>query len=290
VLTPADLLDLESYERARPAYRKAIIDLKRLRRVGVGDRVSLVFESRETLRFQVLEMLRVERIHEPERVQYELDVYNQLLPGPGELSATLFIEVTEPTLVRPELDRLVGIDEHVSLLLGEPDQAERIPARFDPDQMEEDRISAVQYVRFPLEPAQLEKLACPDLPARICIDHPSYRAVAELQGATRHELVDDARGKATSLLQPGPDTASRDEVLHETPELRVIRPGTGASRHLIVELRRDGCLLELSPEALAPGLAEVQRRARELSQTHGSCSVSVDAAASPVRWHLRSQP
>jgi hypothetical protein len=286
MLTRADLLDLESYERARPAYRKAIIGLKRLRRVGVGDRVSLVFESRETLRFQVQEMLRVERIHEPERIQHELDVYNQLLPGPGELSATLFIEITEPTRVRPELDRLVGIDEHVSLVLGEPQEAERIRACFDPDQMEEDRISAVQYVRFSLEPNQVEKLARTDIPARICIDHPSYRAEAQLPDATRRELVDDLRGGGPSLLQPEPQASPPDEVLHETPELRVIRAEPGTSGQLVVELRRKGCLLDLAPEALAPGLAEVQRRARELSQRYGSCSVSVDAATSPVRWHL----
>jgi hypothetical protein len=288
-LAPGDLLDLESYERNRPAYRKAIIGLKRLRRVAVGDRVSLVFESRETIRFQVQEMLRVERIREPERVQHELDVYNELLPRPGELSATLFIEITEPNLVRPELDRLVGIDEHVSLVLGEPHEAQRIPARFDPDQMEEDRISAVQYVRFPLEPGHVEKLARSDVRARICIDHPNYRAEAELLDTTRRELVDDLRGEGASLLPPGPGLPPRTEVLHETPELRVIRPEPRASGQLVVELRREGCLLELAPEALASGLAEVQRRARELSRSHGGCSVSVDAATSPVRWHLRPQ-
>jgi hypothetical protein len=286
-LTRADLLDLESYERTRPAYREAIIGLKRLRRVAVGDRVSLVFESHETLRFQVQEMLRVEGIREPERVQHELDVYNGLLPSLGELSATLFIEITDPGRVRSELDRLVGIDEHVSLVLGEPHDTERIPARFDPDQMEEDRISAVQYVRFPLEPGQAEKLARADIRARICIDHPNYHADAELRDATRRELVRDLRGEAPSLLQPDPGASPPDEVLHETPELRVICAEPGASGHLVVELRREGCLLDLAPEALAPGLAEVQRRARELSRSHGSCSISVDAATSPVRWHLR---
>ena len=288
-LTLGDVLDPESYERTRTAYREAIIAVKRLRRVAVGDRVSLVFESRETLRFQVQEMLRVERIRQPERVQHELDVYNELLPRSGELSATLFIEITEPARVRPELDRLVGIDEHVSLVLGEPHEAQRSPARFDPDQMEEDRISAVQYVRFHLEPGQVEKLARPDIPARICIDHPNYRAEAELRDATRRELLEDLRGGGPSLLPASPETRPHTEVLHETPELRVIRPDPGDPGHLVVELRREGCWLELPPAALASALAEVQRRARELTETHGSCGVSLDTATSPVRWHLCPQ-
>lgn len=196
----ADLLDAESYERARPGYREAIIALKRRRRVAVGDRVSLVFESRETLRFQVQEMLRVERIRDPARIQRELDVYNELMPGPGELSATLFIEITERAQVRPELDRLVGIHEHVSLLLGGPTEPLGIPGLFDPRQMEEDRISAVQYVRFHLDPEHVEALARPDLPARIRIDHPNYQAEAELAGETRAELLDDLRGTESSLL------------------------------------------------------------------------------------------
>jgi hypothetical protein len=281
-----DLLDLESYESVRPAYREAIIALKRLRRVAVGDRVSLVFETRETLRFQVQEMLRVEGIHETERVQQELDVYNELLPRPGELSATLFIEITEPSQVRPELDRLVGIDEHVSLVLGE---GVPIPARFDPKQMEEDRISAVQYVRFALDPEQIQTFARSEVPARLRIDHPSYRAEVELVAPTRRELLGDLRGEACSLLEPGPEARPQTEVLRETGEVRVLRPSALEPAHLVVELRREGRLIDLAPEALTPGLAEVRRLARELSEAHGSCGVSMDAEASPVRWHLRPQ-
>lgn len=284
-LERGDLLDAESYERARPGYRDAIIALKARRRVAVGDRVSLVFESRETLRFQVQEMLRVERIHDPERMQHELHVYNELLPGPGELSATLFIEITDPSRVRTELDRLVGIDEHVSLLLGEPPAGFAIPARFDPHQMEEDRISAVQYVRFVLEPQQIDAFAHAELPARLRIDHPNYGAEAVLSEATRRELLADLRGDEASLLPP-PSPRRAPQALLETSELRVLSLASHERWHLVVELRREGSLTELPPDALTPGLAEVQRRARELRERHGGCRVEVDAAASPVRWHL----
>jgi len=140
-LTLDEIADLDTYERLRPRFHERVVALKRDRRVPVGERVTAVFENRETLRFQVQEMCRVERIADPRKVQQELDVYNELVPGENELSATLFIEITDLESIKPELDRLVGLDEHVSLWIGD----ERIPASFDPKQMEEDRISAVQY-------------------------------------------------------------------------------------------------------------------------------------------------
>lgn len=289
-LEPSDLLDLEDYEQVRPAYREALIALKRRRRLAIGEQVSLVFENRETLRFQVQEMLRVERIGDPERIQHELDVYNELIPGPDELSATLFVEITEAGRIRSELDRLVGIDEHVSLVLGAPDAARTIPARFDPKQMEEDRISAVQYLRFSLEAAEAEAFGQPEVPARIRIDHPSYHAEATIPDATRRELLADLRGGAASLLpQPPRRSRPRGELLAETSELRVLRPEAEDPEHLVVELRREGSLLDLAPEELAPGLAEVRRRAAELSKRHGTCRVWTDAVAAPVRWHLRAE-
>lgn len=201
-LAPEDLLDLESYQRARDDYLEAIIAHKRQRRLAVGDCVTLLFEDRETLRFQVQEMLRVEHIRDPQAVQRELDVYNELMPGERELSATLFIEITDAPRIRPELDRLIGIDEHVVLRLGEGASAGEIPARFDPKQFEDDRISAVQYVRFPFTPEQVERFADPSVPARVHIHHPSYRREAALQGAMRESLVRDLRGEPPVLLDP----------------------------------------------------------------------------------------
>jgi GNAT superfamily N-acetyltransferase len=188
-----ELVDRETYERLRPAYRERIIALKQRRRVAVGDRVSIVFENRETLRFQVLEMARIERIDDPAALQHELDVYNELVPGDGELSATLFVEIPDLSRIRAELDRLVGIHEHVLLEVG----GTRVRASFDPRQREEDRISAVQYIRF-----RVDADAFARGPVRLRIDHPSYREAAELSSETRASLLADLRGECEDLLPP----------------------------------------------------------------------------------------
>ena len=114
-----ELLDLVAYEKSRDAYLARIIDYKRTRRVPVGDRLTFIFENRETVRFQIQEMLRAERAVKEEKIEDELAVYNELVPGPNELSATLMIEITESRRIRAELDRLIGIDEHVFLEVGE---------------------------------------------------------------------------------------------------------------------------------------------------------------------------
>jgi hypothetical protein len=290
-LAPDELLDLDAYEEAREAYRDAVIDLKARRRLAVGDRVSLVFENRETLRFQVQEMLRIERIRDPQGIQRELDIYNELVPGEGELSATLFVEITESSRIRQELDRLVGIDEHVSLVLGEGAYAEEIAARFDPKQLEEERISAVQYLKFRVPPRWLPRLADPGVPARVRIDHPSYRCEGEIPPPMRESLLADLTGEPATLLDaraferrspPG------EVILRETGRLRVLRPVRPlAPGHLIVEAKRpDASLLSAPPELLSEMLCEVQGLARELADERGGCRITVQAEATPLRWHL----
>ncbi len=109
-LTLADVLDLRAYERVREEYRAQVIARKRLRRVALGPIMTLVFECVDTVRFQVQEMARVEKIISDEAIQVELDIYNRLLPQVGELSATLFIELTSDGSLREWLPRLVGIE------------------------------------------------------------------------------------------------------------------------------------------------------------------------------------
>ncbi|HEY5250934.1 MAG TPA: DUF3501 family protein, partial [Acidimicrobiales bacterium] len=95
-----DIEDLRTYERGRDEFRRSIIELKKRRRVTLGPFMTLVFENRETVRFQIQEMARVERMATDEQVQGELDVYNALLPSAGELSATMFIELTDEASLR----------------------------------------------------------------------------------------------------------------------------------------------------------------------------------------------
>ena len=182
-----ELLDLVAYEKTRDAYLARTIEYKRSRRVHVGDKLTFIFENRETVRFQIQEMLRAERTVKEEKIEDELAVYNELVPGANELSATLMIEITESRQIRAELDRLIGIDEHVFLDVG----GASVAATFDPKQFEEERISAVQYVRFPLGPELACKFCDPSVPARLRVEHSNYRASTALDGATRASLAAD---------------------------------------------------------------------------------------------------
>jgi hypothetical protein len=110
LLAPQDLLPVAEYEQQREQFRSQIIALKQRRRISVGPLITLVFENRETLRFQTQEMIRVEHILDPHKVQEELDVYNALMPGSGELSATLLIEITEQDRMKEWLDVFMGLD------------------------------------------------------------------------------------------------------------------------------------------------------------------------------------
>jgi len=186
-ITLDEILDLTTYEKRRQDIRAAVMALKEPRRVAVGDRLTFIFENRDTVRFQVQEMARAERMVKPEAIQAELDVYNELMPGDGELSATLMIEIPDAELIRRELDRLVGIDEYVWLDVGD----ESIQATFDPKQFEADRISAVQYIRFPLGRDGTARFADPSVPVALRVAHPSYAASTPIDGATRESLARD---------------------------------------------------------------------------------------------------
>ncbi|HLB94611.1 MAG TPA: DUF3501 family protein, partial [Nitrospiria bacterium] len=105
-----DIQPLSEYEPIRKQFRKHIIALKKRRRILLGDRISLVFENRDTILFQIQEMMRVEHIYDAAKIKDELDTYNPLIAGPGELSATLFIEITEADRIKEILDDLQGID------------------------------------------------------------------------------------------------------------------------------------------------------------------------------------
>jgi hypothetical protein len=189
-LTAEDLLDLTGYEQTREEFRGRVIAHKTDRRVGVGPSLTFVFEDRLTVRFQLQEILRTERTVLPEKIQGELDAYNELIPGEHELSATLMIEIPDPAKVRPMLDRLIGIDEHVALEV----DGRAVRASFDPKQFEEERISAVQYVRFPLGPELGARFADPSVPAVLRVDHLEYQHVTSLEGNARASLARDLKG------------------------------------------------------------------------------------------------
>ena len=182
-----EVLDLTAYEHVRPDFLARTVAQKRPRRISVGDRLTFIFENRDTVLFQIQEMLRAERTVKEEKIEDEIAVYNELVPGANELSATLMIEIPESQQIRAELDRLIGIDEHVFLEVG----GRRVRATFDAKQLASDRISAVQYVRFPLGPELACKFCDRSAPVRLCVEHPNYRAAADITGASRDSLAAD---------------------------------------------------------------------------------------------------
>jgi len=188
-LTPQDLLSAADYERDRPAIRQRIIALKKRRRISVGALVTLMFENRETLLFQIQEMIRAERIFDPGKIREECDVYNALLPGPDELSATLFIEITDSERIEELLDTFQNIDRADTVALKAGDTS--IFANFEAGHSKEDKISAVHFVRFSTTPTFRGLLAQPEVPAFLTINHPHYRAEAPVPHEMRQEWLKD---------------------------------------------------------------------------------------------------
>ena len=187
-VTLDEIIGLERYEKIRDEFRRRIIDLKKYRRVSVGDRVTFVFENHETVLFQIQEMLRTEYITDIDKVRFEVTVYNEMIPGDSELSATMLIEITEQALIRPELVRLIGIDQAVSLRIG---SQFTIHGVFEGGRSTEDNLSAVQYVRFLLSTEARAAFREGQKEVQLVIAHPNYNAHTVLSTETWHSLVSD---------------------------------------------------------------------------------------------------
>jgi hypothetical protein len=192
-VTLSEVKNLVEYEKVRERMRSEVIALKRSRRVSVGENLTFLFENRETVLFQIQEMVRTERIVEDAKVQEEVDAYNALIPAAGELSATLFIEIQDLHLmnhdqVRDAVNRFQGIDRKgVTLAIG--DQP-RILARFEEGHSKEEKMAAVHYLRFAIPPAAAVLLSSGAV-ARLVVDHPRYKAESLLSEAVRAELLKD---------------------------------------------------------------------------------------------------
>lgn len=190
----SEIKNLHEYEKVRDSYRARIIELKKNRRVSVGENLTFLFENRDTVGFQIQEMLRTERIVEDAKVQDEIDAYNALLPDEGEISATLFIEIPDLVRmsqedVRQAVGRFQGLDrEGVFLTIG---GLPPIPARFESGHSNEEKMAAVHYLRFPISPEAKAALGDPAKAVRLVVDHPNYRAERSLPPEVRAELVRD---------------------------------------------------------------------------------------------------
>jgi hypothetical protein len=188
-LTIDDIADLREYEREREAFRDHVIAIKKLRRIGVGPFVTLLFENRDTIRFQIQEMARAERMLTDEAIQTELDIYNPLVPEPGRLAATLFVELTSKDELEEWLPRLVGIERSVRLRIGD-DLVAATPETAHQQQLtREDVTASVHYVWFDLTPDQVAGLGRD--PVRLEIDHPAYEHSTPLGAETTAALQAD---------------------------------------------------------------------------------------------------
>ena len=190
-LTVDDIVDLRAYERERDEFRARVIALKKQRRVQVGDLVTIVFENTDTMRFQIQEMARAEKMLRDEQIEHEVETYNELIPGPGELCATLFIEITNEDALREWLPKLPGIQRHIAFDIAgtevrgvEPDE-ERLTR-------EDDITSTVHYLTFTVPPAQQAAFLAG--PVTLVVDHPEYRAETPLSEEQRAALAADFEG------------------------------------------------------------------------------------------------
>jgi hypothetical protein len=150
-LTNHDIKDLREYEREREAFRAEIIAVKKRRRIALGDIMTIVFENTATMRFQIQEMARAERMLRDDQIAHEVETYNELIPAEGELSATLFIEINDEEALHYWLPRLVKIQDHIKIVAGG-----LVVSAYEEDisrlTREGDITTTVHYVKFAFSP------------------------------------------------------------------------------------------------------------------------------------------
>jgi hypothetical protein len=180
----SEIRNIAEYESERETLRPRMIALKDRRRVRVGDHLTFLFENRETVRYQIQEMMRIERLVKPQDIAHEVETYNELIPARGELSASLLIEYETPEERAVMLRNLLGLENHIWLDVA----GERTKASFDERQIATDRISSVQYVKFHLSENQRRHWRSG---ATIVCDHPAYRKERKLTPQELTELEED---------------------------------------------------------------------------------------------------
>ena len=188
-LTHADLWKLEDYARERTAFRTKVIAHKKTRTVHLGPHVTLIFEDRTTVQYQVQEMLRIERIFEPKAIDEELGAYNPLIPDGANLKATMLIEYDDVDERKRELEKLRGIEDIVELVVGTQAPVHAI-ADEDLDRSNETKTSAVHFLRFELPPALVAALRA-GAPLVFAVAHPHYGARVTVGSPVREALLAD---------------------------------------------------------------------------------------------------
>ena len=192
-LTLADIADQRAYERERPEFRERMLEQRRRRRVTLGTLITVSFESRDTIRYQIQEMARAEKLTTDDEIQVELDTYNPLVPEAGQLCATLFLELTSEPQMQEWLPKLVGIEAHIVLELADGRTVRSVAEAQHATQLTREHVtSAVHYVTFAFD--EPLRAALRGGPVNLVIDHPAYLERVELSDLTVRELVADITG------------------------------------------------------------------------------------------------
>jgi hypothetical protein len=189
-VTRDSLMTLEAYSKARSDFRKRVLEHKKQRTIALGDHVTLLFEDELTVRYQIQEMLRVEKIFDEEGIQHEIDSYNPLIPEGNNFKATMLIEYTDEAVRRKMLTQLKGIERKVFVQV---EGAKKVYAIADEDleRENEDKTSAVHFLRFQLDVDMVKSLQY-GVALSMGVEHENYVAVlAPLPAAQQHALMKD---------------------------------------------------------------------------------------------------
>ncbi len=188
-LTLNDIADARAYEREREQLRAEVLEIKQRRRVSLGTVVTVMFENRLTMRYQIQEMARVERTFTDDAIMEELAVYNPMIPEPGQLCATLFIELTSDEQLREWLSKLVGIEQSVVFRLPNGDSVRCVVDPQHASQLTREHVTAaVHYITFEFTDAQVAAFTDGVV---LAIDHPEYLEAVQLLPSTIAELRAD---------------------------------------------------------------------------------------------------
>ena len=188
-ITRDSLMSLEAYSKARPQFRAHVMAHKKNRIVHLGDNVTLVFEDELTIRYQIQEMLRAERIFEDAGIEDELEAYNPLVPDGNNWKATMMIEYPETEERRAMLGKLIGIEDRVWIQIAGYSRVYAI-ADEDLERETDEKTSAVHFLRFELEPPMVGAVI-KGAAVAMGIDHPHYRASVQVEPAVAASLTSD---------------------------------------------------------------------------------------------------
>lgn len=189
-ITIQDLQPVDDYNRNRDQYRERLYAIKEPRRVRLGDYLTFLFENRDTMLYQVQEMVRAEGLREEAAIQHEIDTYNAMIPDPFQFKVTLLIEFDDPVVREVKLRELLGLEDHVSMLI---DRDYQIQAEFDPTQIDADRkVSSVQFLTFNLGEKAGQAFMETDQ-VELLTTHPACSYRVTLTAEQREALADDLR-------------------------------------------------------------------------------------------------